>query len=243
MQEAGGHIFNGHLLQPKSPGALPSPVTERHWPSVILCVCLALLVMVKARWFNKLVRILQSTFSAQTLQQLEREETNVFRFYSVALNAILLLNLAFICWKLNELYGLVLQDTPSLLQYLFFLSVISGVFAGKFVLNRLIGIVTGQSRFMAEYAVNSGVVNQGMGVVIFPFVVMLEFSPFNPAIFLWSGLAVLLLGLLLKWYRGSVKGVVGSGIGFLQIFSYFCALEILPVLVLVKYLVKTFNKA
>jgi hypothetical protein len=68
----------------------------------------------------------------------------------------------------------------------------------------------------------------------------MEFSKFNSLIFIWGGLLVLAMVVLLKWYRGLLMSLVIERIGLLQIFSYFCGLEILPVFVLVKYIIETF---
>jgi hypothetical protein len=237
---ATAHIFAGHLLQREHPGPVILHSQEEYWPSFFLVVCLALLVTVRLRWLPRLARILQSAFSKQLLQQLEREEINPFRFYSIALNLLIVLNLGFICWKLNRLYGFVLPASPSLLQFAFFFLVILLIFVGKFLANRAIGFITGSRRLIAEYAVSTALVNQSLGVAIFPLVVLMHFSPFNPVIILWIALGLFAAALLLKWYRGVIKGLVQERLGFLQIFSYFCALEILPVFVLVKYIIETF---
>ncbi len=83
-------------------------------------------------------------------------------------------------------------------------------------------------------------VNQSFGLFLFPLIVLMEFSKFNPLIFIWCASLVLGTAVLLKWYRGVLMSLVVERIGLLQIFSYFCALEILPVFVLVKYIIETF---
>jgi len=196
--------------------------------------------MVRMRWFPKMVKIMQSTLSRQILQQLEREEINPFRFYAVALNLLLILNLAFLSWKFNSVYGLVFAGAPSLLQFTFFFGCILVIFTFRFFMNRVLGFLTGERKVLAEYSINSALVNQTFGILVFPFVILLQFGPFNVAVLLWISLFILSLALLLKWYRGLRKGLIEEGIGFLQIFSYFCALEILPVFVLVKYIVENF---
>jgi hypothetical protein len=75
---------------------------------------------------------------------------------------------------------------------------------------------------------------------LFPCVVLVELSPINPFIFISLGGIILATSILLRWYRGIIIGLVEQRLGFLQIFSYFCSLEILPVFVLVKYIIETF---
>jgi hypothetical protein len=213
---------------------------ELTWPSVFLVICLALIALVKIRWFQKFSRILQSVFSRQLQQQLEREEISPFRFYWLALNLLLILNLAFLCWKVNSLEGLVLSEATAVVQFLFFFAIILLLFTGRYLMDRVVAQVTGTGKLMAEYGVNSSLVNHCLGVVIFPLAMLAEFSPFEPYIFIYISVFIILLAFLLKWYRGLRKGLAEEHIGILQIFSYFCALEILPVSVLVKYIIITF---
>ena len=228
------------MLRRESGSPLDHRGTAEVWPSFFLFAGLALLVMVKVRWFPKLARILQSTFSRQVQQQLEREEIDPFRFYWVSLNLLLLLNLAFVSWKLNALHRLVFDGVPSSVQFVFFLLIITGAFVLKYLLNHAVGVVSGRRDLMTSYSVNSALVNHTLGIVVFPCAILAQFGPLDPRVFLYAALILCCVALVVRWYRGLRKGLLEERIGIMQIFSYFCALEILPVLVLVKYLVVTF---
>ena len=104
------HIFANHLLKPNHHEALPYVSSELVWPSLLFVVCIILLALIKHRAFPRVLRIVQSTFSPQILQQLEREETNAFKFYSLALHAFFFFNLTFLLYKINEMHGLVLAQ-------------------------------------------------------------------------------------------------------------------------------------
>lgn len=234
------HIFYEHLLQRHNASPLLKSANELIWPSVLLFVCLLLVVMVKVSAFPKLVRIVQSTFSPQVLQQLEREEINPFKFYSLALNLIFILNVAFLIYKINSLYKFVLVEASYFTQFCFFFGLVFVVFLLKMLLNKFLSLITDKRRVISDYTVSSVLVNQTFGLFLLPLIVLIEFSPFNPLIFIIGALAVLAAGFILKWYRGIIMGLVEERIGLLQIFSYFCGLEILPIFVLVKYIIETF---
>jgi hypothetical protein len=233
-------LFSGHLLAPRHKLPEVRHVTEEVWPSIFLFACLLLIAMVRFRWFAKVSKIVRSVSSRQLQQQLEREEIDPFRFYWVVLNVLLVMNLAFLCWKYNRLERLVLDDSNSFLQFTFFLVIILCVFLIKYVLNRVVAMVSGANGLVSEYSINSTLVNQALGLGIFPLVILIQFGPFNSYVFLYFSGIVIALALLIRWYRGLRKALLEERVGFLQIFSYFCALEILPVLVLVKYIVVTF---
>jgi hypothetical protein len=215
-------------------------VNEDVWPSLLLLACLVILVVVKMRAYPKVMRIVQSTFSNQILQQLEREEVGTYRFYALALNAVFLTNLSFLAYKLNSIYHFVLSDASNIAQFLFFTGIILSILLFKSLTNFLLAAFTGERKAISDYVISSSLINQTFGLFLLPCVVLMEFSPFNPTIFVWVGIVVLLTGIFIKWYRGLIMGLVEERIGLLQIFSYFCGLEILPVFVLVKYIIETF---
>jgi hypothetical protein len=234
------HIFQDHLLQPLHAGALAKPGYEQIWPSVFLIVCLALLVLVKARFFSKVVKIVQSTFSLRALQELEREELNPFRLYSILLNLFFILNLSFLAYKLNGMYHFILVDKPDLAQFFFFLGLIILLSGIKAIANRILGYFTNEKKVISEYVVNSLFINQTFGLLIFPWMVLIQLSNLNPLLLISCSLIVVGLSVLLKWYRGMIIGLVEQRIGILQIFSYFCSLEILPIFIVAKYIIETF---
>jgi hypothetical protein len=234
------HIFANHLLPARSPGALPAPTDQPVWIPVYLIICLALLVVIRSTAFPRLIKMFQSTFGGQVIQQLEREEVNLFRTNSLALTLLFILNAAFLFFKLNEVKDYVLVESTGLQQFLFFVLMISLAMMLKGLANRLIVVVTGEKKIMGDYVISSTLVNQTFGIALFPCLVLLQFSHLFPAFFLILGLSVWGLSILMRWYKGLQVSLGEQGVGFLQIFSYFCTLEILPILVLVKYVVETF---
>jgi len=234
------HIFHDHLLQKHGTAALLKVNNELIWPSFFLFLCLGLLVLIKISAFPKVMRIIQSTFSSQILQQLEREEFNPLKFYSLALNLVFILNVSFLIYKINSLYKFVLVETSALMQFCFFFAIVLVVVILKVFINRSLAVFTDRRKVISEYVTSSTLVNQSFGLFLFPLIVLIEFSPLDPLIFIIGALIILVTSVIVKWYRGIIMGLVEERIGLLQIFSYFCGLEILPVFVLVKYIIETF---
>ena len=233
-------VFSDHLLRANNSVPIIRIVYQQTWPSIFFLVCLLLLALIKLNAFSKVVKIIQSTFSLQILNQLEREELNPFRFYAMGLSFFAILNLSFLLYKINSLYNLILSQSSSLSQFLFFFVIVVLILGFKIIVNALIGFFTGEQKILSDYLNNSLLVNQTFGLLMFPFIILMELSPFNPLVFVSAACIILASSTLLKWYRGVIMGLVDERIGFLQIFCYFCSLEILPVFVLVKYIIETF---
>jgi len=234
------NIFDDHLLQKQH--QLPQ-LKEHHeliWPSVFLLICFLLLVVIKVTSFSKVVKVIQSCFSMQTLRQLEREEFNPFKFYSIALSIFYLLNLTFFIYKANTLYKLVLIEQSHFVQFLFFLLVTVLIFSVKNGFTKLLAIFIDDAKLIPEFVYSSFIISQTLGILLFPCMVLAELSNFDTLIFLSAASVILIAMQAFKWYRGIVFALVENRVGLLQIFTYFCSLEILPVLVLVKFIIEKF---
>lgn len=235
------NIFYKHLLAPHHNLPVPRHSPSEIWPSVYLLLCLSVMVLVKVRAYPRVVKIIQSTYNPQTLQQLEREETNQLRLYSVALSVFYLFNLAFLIFKINDIYKIVLNQSGQLTQFLFFCLIVMLLFGVRYLSNKLIALFSNNEKVIYEYESASGLLNQASGIFIFPWVVLVELGTvFNPLVFICGALITLAVSVIIKWYRGIIVCSVQERIGLLQIFAYFCGLEILPVIVVVKYIIETF---
>lgn len=197
-------------------------------------------MVVKVTSFNKVSRILQAIYNVQIFQQLEREEFNPFKFYTLALNTNFVINISFLCYEINSIYKFIFVQEARIFQFLFLFGLILLALVIKSLFNRTLSAITHDRKVLVEYDINSSLINQALGLFVFPWIVLIEFSPFNPFIFLSGALVMIGGGLIIKWYRGIVIGMIEERVGLLQIFSYFCGLEILPFCVLVKYTVETF---
>ena len=112
--------------------------------------------------------------------------------------------------------------------------------AFKILLNQFICFLSNDFKTISEYAYNSLKINQTFGIFLFPWLVLAELTRFNAFIFISGAFVVLAASLVYRWYRGVIIGLIEERVGLLQTFTYFCGLEILPVLVLVKYIIETF---
>lgn len=234
------HIFTEHLLKPVHGGAVFNNADTSHWPVIVLFLSVALLVLLKVTSPVRTFRVLNAAYSLQVARQIEREDYSPFKRVPLILTVVFSLTTAFLFYKLNQLYGSVLKNSEGLIQYLFFLVVVFLVYIVKYLVNRFISAVTGASHLFNEYLNNSFIINQALGVVLLPVMIVAQLSPLNPAWLVLPALLFLCFGYMLRLYRGFVFAALEEGIGILQLFVYLCALEILPLLVLVKFLVVNF---
>ncbi len=233
-------IFKDHLLKPTHSGAIFNNATESYWPPVILFIVLCIAVILKVTAPVKTLRILNAAYNLQIARQVEREDYSAFKRVSVLMSLIFVLTTAFLFYKLNQLYGSILFNNGSLFQYLFFVLVVITIYAVKFICINIVSFLTETGNLFTEYINNTLIVNQAIGLLLFPVMVLAELSPLDPVWLVFPSVLFLMLGYLLRLYRGFVFAGMEEGIGILQLFVYLCALEILPLLVTIKFVVLNF---
>lgn len=236
----GGHLFYHHLLQKQHASPILNKPYDVVWTSVFFLVCLAILVFIKVTASNKVIKIIQSSFSINAMNELLREESSNYKLHSVILNIFYSFNFSFLLYKLNSIYKLVFIEYDLFFQFdLIFILVF--LFLGlKLVLNKLLHVLTNNNRSVIYYNSSSLKINQTLGLFLFPVLLLIEFTHFNTLLFTVFSFLIVLVLFTIKWFRGVFTAMIEEGVGLLQTFTYFCVLEVLPVLVLVKYIIETF---
>ena len=235
------HVFFNHLLKKLSNEAIEKPENSQLvLPSIYLFLCLIILVTVKQYSFSAVLKTIQSTFNFQFMKKFEREDSSQFRIYTLGLNLFFILNMAFLAYVVNSHFELILPAWTFAGQFCFFFGLIVLILLYKTLVNMLIVFITRQAKGIKEYTAISSGANQSAGLILFPLMVLIAFSSINSFFVLYLALFSVSIVLLIKWLKGVLLGIVEERIGILQIFAYFCALEILPGLVAVKYVIETF---
>lgn len=233
-------VFKDHLLKPVHNGAIFNNAGHLYWPSIMLFSVLSLLVILKVISPYKTFRVLNAAYSLQVARQIEREDYGPLKRTSIVLSIVFVMITAFLFYKLNLIFGHILSRNSSLFQYLFFVIVIILAYTVKLLTARFIGFITQTNGLFTEYINNTLIINQSVGVVLLPVMVIVELAPVDPVWIVFPATLFLLMGYLLRLYRGFLFAGVEAGVGALQLFVYLCALEILPLLVLIKFLVVNF---
>lgn len=232
------HVFNSHLLEISNQG--PTYLFDYHttWQSVLLILCLVGFVYLKNTESGRLVRIIQAAFNDQVWGQIQRDESNRIRFYAILLLGLYNISLAFLTYKLNKLYNVVLVDSSDLVQFLLFLGLFSMLGFLKLVINKFLILVSNHQLLINEYSNYNLIINQSFSLLLLPLVLLTEFIKLNPLILITPALILFALHIIIKWLKGVRFSLVEGKIGILQSFVYLCAIEILPFLVLGKLIIE-----
>jgi hypothetical protein len=106
----------------------------------------------------------------------------------------------------------------------------------RIVVLRLVGSLFLVRPLFLEYIHNTFVINKGLGIVLFPMVIMAQYLPFKiiPVV-LWLGALALSVGILFKAIR-AYQIIIRRDILLFYLILYLCTLEILPLLLGYKFI-------
>ncbi len=191
-------------------------------------------------FYRKYLRMLfNSSVSYQISSKLLNEKNVLTRRTSFVLNFVYTLSLALFIFMGLVKYGYDLEEADKLSFFLIILNLLILYSIGKVILHKLTGFIFDSAGIVNEYLHNSYVLNKTMGIVLLPVTFMAFYSSFHlPGLFVFAGLIIILISLFMKIIR-SFQIIIRNGVFIFYSILYLCTLEILPVLIGIKFL-KTF---
>lgn len=233
-------VFYGHALVKTHDTPVFKSGDTSYWPGIILFAVFSIFVLIKISEPKKIIKIFSSVLSLQVAKQLFREDFRLTKRISILLGISFILVMAFLIQFINEYFGLILTEYSQLKQFLFFTAILSLMYLIKFSINYILAFITSNEELGKEYLFNVYVFSQTIGVVLFPLVICLKYTKYPTEWFLYPALVICGGFYALRIFRGFVISVFEQNVGILYIFLYLCTLEILPLLVLIKFLLVNF---
>ncbi len=186
-------------------------------------------------------KYLSDLFSSIRYQQSASKMFSTFNLQTQkpgwALTILFFLSTSLLVFEYAHLGG----KTPEKLNtFTFFLVVHVGVilyFFLKNLLYRFVAYVFDCGDKTKEYTFNANMLSKAFGIACLPIVSIVPFVDILTATFLLkSGLVLFLIMYLIQLLRGA-KIILHSPLSILYMFLYFCALEILPLSILIKVMI------
>lgn len=217
----------------------PVPRVELHpgWLFPLLVIVIAsigFMRMVHGRSFNLLI---QSVFNNNLANQLIRDDNVLVQRANFLFSIMFSLVAALVLYQASIAFGWKLAGIgPGFLRYAFLAVLVSGIYTFKFIIIKMTGLVFNQGREFTAYVFNIFLVNFLLSLLLTPIIVFIGFSDLIPArVLIFIAAALFASAFLFRIGRGILIGLRSQG-GFspVYLFLYLCALEIAPLLVLIK---------
>ena len=208
----------------------PTPHATLHneWVFITCVLLLAAIAFLRVHFGRGLWLISQAAFTQRHANQFLRETNNlnVSPYLIPIFVLVLTLSVAHPSWNQTSWSILVI------LKYTFWISLFLGL---KYLLIRWIGHLFQQLYLFEEVIFLSFLFEKVAGLILFPFLVLSVYSPFDSIRTLQLGFSLLFFFLLLKWVRMLYFGFFMRSFSKTHLFIYLCTLEILPLVVIIKY--------
>jgi hypothetical protein len=224
-------IFSVNQLRPidMKPDLLNN--TAYNWLTGILFLSFLIYTVTHFLYVKRLKQIFNAAFARRYINQLVREGglfeeritiSLLFIFFSTA-SIFIFQGIRFIL------------NTEVSYPALTFLAIFAGLFAFwffKFSIIKFLGFVFKNQTPAYEYNLTSLIYLEVTGLLLLPLSLPAIFQ--NPQLFTKIGLVIVLLGLLINLIRAFMVGLYNTKFSLFYLILYLCALEILPLVVVVK---------
>ncbi|MBK7028791.1 MAG: DUF4271 domain-containing protein [Bacteroidales bacterium] len=225
-------IFSSHQLQPVSHGPKPIHQPSIDWVTGLVFVCLLILAWIQTNHSKRLTQIIRSVALPYYVNQLEREGNLYNERITLGLGFIFLTSIALMIYKFSVIYGYVPDQFPSYVFYLFILTIVVAYVILKGLVIRATGSIFKTWEHAHAYRLNTLIFNHTLGLVIFPFLLLIFYWKDLPLF--WIAFALMTILLSYRFIRSILIGFSNSKFSIFHLILYLCTLEILPLLIVVK---------
>jgi hypothetical protein len=229
-------LFGEHHLKPEN--SLPVAVSRDtpDWLFFVLMLIIALLTWLKVFYRKNILQIFEAFFSNVVANQIVRDENILVQRASVLLTITFNLAAALLLYMLSEIYDWPVPYAGSgFSKFIIFALVISFAYTAKFIVLKIAGFLFRIDKAIATYIFNIFIINNVLGILLILLVIGIAYLPSTASVYLIPAAAILVcFAYIYRFLRGLVIGFSYNSYSNLYLFLYLCALEIAPLLIIIK---------
>lgn len=230
------HIFNNHDLRPFHKTAVELQNKQSLWPIGFFLLSLSLLITIRLSSAKKFFLIIKSFFSLAAERQLLREDYKLNKGSSVLFSIIFFINFSYFLYKINTYYGYISYSFNDIIFYLICLITLFAIYAFRIISLRLLSGLLKAEYEMSEYIFTIFITSNAWGLLLFPVNIAMEYSKIPFYYLIIAGGSILALFYMIRLIKGIMIAYVTGRFSIFHLFLYFCTLEILPLIVIIKLL-------
>lgn len=212
--------------------ARPETFSTPIWVHLSILFWVLAVVFTKKSYFLRLQHILRNAFDLKHFKQIQREGSLLFQGFPLLLMFLNIFNLSFFAFMLLNDYA---PGTISPTYFKGFLLVYGLIFLfqlGKILTIWFSGFLFKTSAVSSRYILDHYVFYITQGILLFPFLILFQYSGIN--LFLFSALVLLTVLWLYRLLRSVIIGLGCTNFSPSYLFLYLCTLEVFPFLLLYK---------
>ncbi|MCE1198476.1 MAG: DUF4271 domain-containing protein [Marinilabiliales bacterium] len=211
----------------------PMKTTSQDWTFFLVLVGWTVFASLRFGFSKYMVQVFQSVFNYGAASRLYRERGYANNFGMFRLNLVFYLFLPFASYLIARDNGMATPDFAGLEFYFIVFVVINGYFMVKIFLYKLLGSIFSQKDSTGELVFNMMLYHNVLGLILLPVATVHALVPGFGMVSLFIVPSLILIFYLLSLIR-SIYFAVRVGISIFYLILYLCALEILPILLVIK---------
>ena len=231
-------IFTHHLLQPKNFELKPKVGEQQNWVFVTILTSLFLVGILRVFYQKKFSLFVNAIISKRFSNQIIREENALTQSTSVVLTAVFFISITMFFYLVTQhfhqsFFGYVGFQKFSMIL----LSCICFYFL-KLLTNKASGYIFKVNKETDEYIFNQFIVLQILGLLLIICCIILRYSvDINKEFVIYFGFGTLMIGFIIRMIKSFGIANMNS-YSPVYIFLYLCTLEILPLIIIVKLIMR-----
>ena len=206
------------------------------WLPFIILLSLFTFSWIKLLYQKYIVQVVTSLINYQVSIRLLRERNVLFRNMALGLNFVFSINIGLFIFFYIQYHNLNQIHSSHFLSMVIYSLAVIMLYNIKTASCKLIGNIFLVKEHFGEYVHNIHLNNKNIGLFLFPIIIVFPYITNNQVkpIVLYLGLTIIIGMFLLLIYRG-FQIIMRNGVSTFYLILYLCAIEILPVLLLIKY--------
>ena len=213
------------------------PLIRQDWFVAILLFLVLITGLVRMNWFRYLKDVMLTIFYPSFTSKLGESNASNF-FPSLILGALFYFNISIFTFEILTIYNkdFLGFEGPVMIPVILALFVV--LFSAKILVYRIISHIFDTQKSTHSYLASSSATSKAYGILLLAFIVLIPFVEFNIQEFLIKIGIGLFIALYLIQLTNGIRSNFSKPFSGYYIILYLCALEVLPLAVLIKVLFK-----
>ena len=211
----------------------PMKTMGQDWTFFLILIGWTIFASLRFGFSKYIVQVFQSIFNFTISSRLYREQGYNNNFGPFRLNLIFYLFLPFPIYLIAKDNGVSLMGFNGIELYLIVLVTVNAYFLAKIFFYKILGSVFSQKEAAGELVFNMMLYHNVLGMILLPVATFHSWAPALGFVSLFLVPGLILIFYLLSLVR-SIYFAIRTGISIFYLILYLCALEILPILLVVK---------
>ncbi len=231
-------IFSNHLLKPSSNGPNIKVHEHQNWMFLTLLLMLFLIAILRVFYQKKFTLFVNAFVSKRFSNQIIRDENALTQSTSVVLTVVFFISLSLFFYLVTNHFHHNLMGFNGFQKFSVILIACFGFYFLKLLLNKLGGYIFKVYKETDEYIFNQFIVLQILGLLLTICCILLNYSvQIEKEVIIYLGFSALIIGFAIRMIK-SVGIANMNTYSPVYIFLYLCTLEILPLIIIIKLIIR-----